>query len=246
MPPRKTTMTTVPGPDEMAMLPPEDAAQIAWAERYAALRVPFPREQVGKLPRGGITLDYVGHAAVTDRLLTVDPLWSWEPMALDAGLPAIGQVGGDAVMWIRLTVLGMTRLGVGIVRKDAFERDKQLISDAIRNAAMRFGVALDLWSKEDLRHDDGVAEWGNEHGDAPPVDQREPWERLGYTDADALGKTEDWLAELGQQLVPEGREAFKAWRRDVGITWPPRFADVVTVERKIDKLAEEHGDGAPS
>ena len=31
-----------------------------------------------------------------------------------------------------------------------FELEKQLISDAIRNAAMRFGVALDLWAKEDL------------------------------------------------------------------------------------------------
>ena len=37
-----------------------------------------------------IHLDYVGHAAVTERLLTVDPLWSWEPLALDpTGLPAL-------------------------------------------------------------------------------------------------------------------------------------------------------------
>src|SRR5690242_16134863 len=74
------------------------------------LRKPFPPESVGKLPKGGTMLDYVGHAAVTDRLLTVDPNWTWEPFALDAnGLPAI-QNGN---LWIRLTVCGVTRIGVG-------------------------------------------------------------------------------------------------------------------------------------
>jgi hypothetical protein len=88
-------------------------------------------------------LDYVGHAAVTDRLGEVDPGWTWEPMALHpSGAPMLDPEGN---LWIRLTVAGVTRVGVGD-GPDA----KQRISDAIRNAAMRFGVALDLWSKEDL------------------------------------------------------------------------------------------------
>ena len=66
------------------------------------------------------------------------------------GAPLVRIVGKDATLWIRLTVCGVTRLGVGSVSAQAFERDKQLIGDAIRNAAMRFGVALDLWSKEEL------------------------------------------------------------------------------------------------
>src|SRR5699024_2940083 len=45
-------------------------------EQTMALRRPFPPESVGRLPKGGVMLDYVGHAAVTDRLLTVDPEWS--------------------------------------------------------------------------------------------------------------------------------------------------------------------------
>lgn len=109
----------------------------------AALRRPFPPEQIGKLPKAGTTLDYVGHAAVTDRLLEVDPNWTWEPMAVHpSGAPLTDPEGN---LWIRLTVAGVTRVGVGD-GPDA----KQRISDAIRNAAMRFGVALDLWSKEDL------------------------------------------------------------------------------------------------
>ena len=122
------------------------------AEQVTALRKPFPPEMVGKLPKRTknadgswgptIHLDYVGHAAVTDRLLTVDPAWSWEPLALDAqGLPAY-QNGN---LWIRLTICGTTRLGVGDGKSA-----KECIGDAIRNAAMRFGVALDLWAKENL------------------------------------------------------------------------------------------------
>ena len=142
-------------------------------EQALALRKPFPAESVGKLPKpvrsqdpdkgkcvagskysadgqycGGyharsMHLDYVGHAATTDRLLTVDPEWSWEPFALDdAGLPALDR-GGN--LWIRLTICGTTRIGVGDGKSA-----KECIGDAIRNAAMRFGVALDLWAKEDL------------------------------------------------------------------------------------------------
>jgi len=113
------------------------------AEKAVALRQPFPPESVGKLPKGGVMLDYVGHAAVTDRLLTVDPNWSWEPFALGPdGLPAPDREGN---LWIRLTICGVTRIGVGD-GKNAKER----IGDALRNAAMRFGVALDLWAKENL------------------------------------------------------------------------------------------------
>ena len=112
-------------------------------EKATALRRPFPPESIGQLPKGGVMLDYVGHAAVTDRLLTVDPAWSWEPMALTPeGLPALDHANN---LWIKLTVCGVTRIGVGD-GKNA----KEVIGDAIRNAAMRFGVALDLWAKENL------------------------------------------------------------------------------------------------
>lgn len=113
------------------------------AKQAKALREPFPASAIGKLPKGGVMLDYVGHAATTDRLLTVDPDWTWEPLALDAeGLPAIDKAGN---LWIRLTVCGVTRIGCGDGKSM-----KERIGDAIRNAAMRYGVALDLWAKEDL------------------------------------------------------------------------------------------------
>lgn len=112
-------------------------------EQAQALRKPFPREVIGKLPKGGAQLDYVGHAAVTDRLLSVDPEWRWEPVATDEhGNPLRDSEGN---LWIRLTIAGVTRLGVGDGKTM-----KERIGDAIRNAAMRFGVALDLWTKDEL------------------------------------------------------------------------------------------------
>lgn len=89
-------------------------------------------------------LDYVGHAEVTDRLITVDPTWSWEPLAFDDdGLPKFDHNGA---LWIRLTVAGKPMLGYGSADgKTGGDAVKEIIGDAIRNAAMRFGVALDLW-----------------------------------------------------------------------------------------------------
>ena len=116
------------------------------------LRKPFPDHQISYLPKGGTKLAYVGHAALTDRLLDVDPGWTWEPLAMSPhGLPVMDDLGG---MWIRLTVCGVTRLGYGHAgNKQGGDAIKEIIGDALRNAAMRFGAALDLWHKGDLHLD---------------------------------------------------------------------------------------------
>lgn len=122
-------------------------------EQATALREPFPPSSIGQIPKGGTRLDYVGHAAVTDRLLAIDPDWTWQPVAFtDEGEPLVKVRGEGLRMWILLTVCGVTRYGVGTASMKSFEPEKELIGDAIRNAAMRFGVALDLWSKEELEH----------------------------------------------------------------------------------------------
>lgn len=150
-------------------------------EGLALLRSPFPANQISKLPKPTkaqtdavksdfkkgvrcqmcgawhhpdvVHLDYVGHAALTDRLLDCDPGWNWEPMALaQNGAPALDQNGG---LWIKLTVCGVSRLGYGHADgKSGGDAIKEVIGDALRNAAMRFGAALDLWHKGDLHGDD--------------------------------------------------------------------------------------------
>lgn len=177
--------------------PPPEAP----ADPLAKLREPFPAHQISKLPkptkaqtdavkadfkkgvRCGICgswhhpdvihLDYVGHAALTDRLLDTDPQWSWEPAAFRDGLPAFDQTGG---LWIKLTVCGVTRLGYGHAAAkpgaDPGSREKEVIGDALRNAAMRFGAALDLWHKGDLH---GPADQSEDQSEEPaPQDDRRP------------------------------------------------------------------------
>jgi len=105
---------------------------------------------VGKLPKGGIQLDFVGHADVTKMLIEIDPEWTWEPCAFDAdGLPAYRVENGMAHMAGWLTLCGVRRLGVGSVMHNKPDLLKELISDFIRNAAMRFGVCLSLWTKQE-------------------------------------------------------------------------------------------------
>ena len=104
---------------------------------------------VGTIPRNGINLAYVSHADITKILIEVDPMWSWQPVAWDNGRPAINVENGTATMWATLTLLGKTMLGVGSVRADKQDLDKELVGDFLRNAAMRFGIALSLWSKQD-------------------------------------------------------------------------------------------------
>jgi len=114
----------------------------------AGLRQPFPAEAVSQISMHGTTLDYVGHAYITERLLDVDPEWTWEPLGVDpTGEPVISTQNGEASLWIKLTVCGVSRIGVGIEKDTSNELCKKLVSDAIRNAAMRFGAALDLWKK---------------------------------------------------------------------------------------------------
>lgn len=208
-------------------------------EQHKALQRPFDPAQVGKLPRTTcqdcskkrcqqhakrkcnecgnymseqhIHLDYVGHAQVTARLLEVDPGWTWEPVAFDTdGLPAVAvEQDGRRVLWIRLTVCGVTRLGVGIVGSGKPEVEKELIGDALRNAAMRFGVALDLWAKGDLHGEDNEAPAPSERGQPQP-----DWKALGWDDKDAHDAALEQARSIARRLPDPHHDNVKAWVKD--------------------------------
>src|SRR5678815_4928893 len=147
------------------------------SSEFDKLREPFPKSLIGLLPKTSKRpeLEYVGHGAITQRLLDVDPHWSWEPMGYAPdGSPAVERNDrGDPVgLWIKLTVLGVTRPGYGDCEAGQFSAMKVLIGDALRNAAMRFGLALDLWVRG--QSEDAERFRGDTHGErtlapAPPV-----------------------------------------------------------------------------
>lgn len=197
----------------------------------SALRLPFPEHQISKLPKGTKAqnqcqanekivckicggwhhpkvrhLDYVGHAALTDRLLDTDPRWFWEPLALtEQGLPRFDDKGG---LWIKLTVCGMTRLGYGNAedkeQMDVGSREKEVIGDALRNAAMRFGAALDLWHKGDLHKD-------VDEDQAPKVAKITP----EPVDSEKIFKAVVWFKEMidADQIEEHHHKIKEAWQR---------------------------------
>ena len=182
------------------------------------LREPFPDHQISKLPKptkaqteevrndykkgvrcslcGGwhhkdvLHLDYVGHAALTDRLIDCDINWNWKPIEF-GGLSA-GSVDKDGGMWIELTVCGVSRIGYGDADgKTGPNAVKERIGDALRNAAMRFGAALDLWHKGELHlEEDEPKATPSLKAEPKP----EPVQPLEYYKAH-IGKTKS-LAEL--------------------------------------------------
>lgn len=175
----------------------------------------------GYLTTAHIHLDYVGHAEVTRRLLDADPLWSWEPVAFaDNGLPA---VDGDGGMWIRLTVHDgfgnpVTRLGYGDAGgKRGVNATKEVIGDAIRNAAMRFGVALDLWSKEK----DSYIETEGSAPEPPPVRTYVEWLAsiaAATTPAELVQSGQEMArAEMADKERAELRAEFTRRMHDLGV-----------------------------
>jgi hypothetical protein len=190
------------------------------SEPLAKLRAPFPAHQISKKPaptkaqteavkadfKKGIRcqecgswhhpdvvhLDYVGHASATNRLLDADPRWNWEPVADPAalGLPVVP--GG---MWIRLTVDGVSRLGFGSADgKSGGDAVKEVIGDAIRNAGMRFGMALDLWHKGDLHAADPEEP-------APSLEER------------AIGHLRTCAAVGKEQFSDAWKANFEGWKK---------------------------------
>lgn len=116
------------------------------------LRAPFPPNLITKVDKGFGKVDTLNHAVVTDRLNQAAPDWTYD-------LTRFVEVEGKDGMLHLLAVYGWMEIGgvrryeVGEVERPSSYGDecKKAISDFIKRAAMRFGVGLDLWSKEDLQ-----------------------------------------------------------------------------------------------
>ncbi len=238
------------------------------------LREPFPAHHISQLPkptkqqteevradfkkgiRCGICgswhhpqvihLDYVGHAALTDRLLDTDIQWSWEPLAYRDGLPAFDASGG---LWIKLTVCGVTRLGYGHAAAkpniDPGAREKEVIGDALRNAAMRFGAALDLWHKGDL-HIEAESEPEAPAAPVPAKPRPEPLKGKYKTRAAARVAYGEIVRELNacedESTLDAYLESIQAdieqFEAELELAWKGDGADFIGMEQEIKNARE--------
>lgn len=141
---------------------------------------------------------------------------------------------------MRLTVCGHTRLGDGTCDPIKPDAVKELISDALKNAAMRFGVALSLWSKSEA--------WTQPE---PPPDPDAWYAAHGWFDR---AEHDQWRTETLAVLeaLPAAAQArFKEWRQAAGT---PGFggphsrdqADLLAAEaRRLAGAGDEGGAAAP-
>jgi len=207
-----------------------------------------PAEMVDVLPKGGVSLKYLDHAHVTRALLECDPTWYWEPIAMDieTALPVLDRDsdGRPIGLWIYLHVCGVRRPGYGSIEYREVRGDqspsadnaiKMIISDALKNAAMRFGVALNLWGKD---HEEKATP-APRKAKATPVPR--PVQETHDDKADGKDAYQALVNEHGKDLV-NGAMAIYGVARFSELT--PDRVDEIQRSLRLRANAQSHADKA--
>ena len=96
--------------------------------------------------------DYVEWHAVADILDRVAPTWSH-------AVRAVTQIGDMVAVTAAITIDGVTREGVGTGTADSEMGIKKAEHDALKRAAVKFGIARELYQREsDVIEKEGAAE----------------------------------------------------------------------------------------
>ncbi|WP_433520067.1 hypothetical protein ACQP2T_63745 (plasmid) [Nonomuraea sp. CA-143628] len=205
-----------------------------------------------------IHLDYVGHADVTRRLIETDPEWSWEPVerdvdpqvlaaaiatgnpdmvraVLDAAPPKfdVDSQGNPVGLWIYLIVLGVRRRGYGSCPGNQSDAAKVLIGDALRNAAMRFGVALDLWAKGDR------ADPSAENAVAAPGRRAQQQRQQAVQPAEV---DEAWVIDFQKRLYEAKADQIGRLKQEVLDKFKQRAIDPKTGNELMDAIKQRQAD----
>jgi hypothetical protein len=128
-------------------------------DRIKRLSEPFDQAMIQYKPKGGRQMAFVSHGLVNKRLNKEAPGWSSRIIAsgVDVTQNPKGGLLYTADVTLELTVAGVTRAEVGTNNQPVADRGQALksaASDALKRAAMRFGVALDLWESLDEQDED--------------------------------------------------------------------------------------------
>ena len=197
-----------------------------------------PAEMVDVIPKGGVELKYLGHAATTRALLECDPTWWWEPMAFDAdGLPLLvtDDQGRPIGLWGYLHLCGVRRPGYGSCLPGKSDAVKELVGDFLRNAGMRAGIGLDLWKKDHPEKDKTAPRKAK----AAPLPS--PVQETHDEKADGKDAYQALLEEHGKDLV-NGAMAMYGVARFSELT--PDRVDEIQRSLRLRANAQSHADKA--
>ena len=113
------------------------------------------------------TVEYVEWHTVADILDRICPTWSH-------AVRCVSQIGGVVAVTAAITIDGVTREGVGTGAADSETGIKKAEHDALKRAAVKFGIARELYQREAEIAESGVAgktdgshaaRFGNRRGD---------------------------------------------------------------------------------
>ena len=113
-------------------------------ELYQAVAPEMVRQRVGWKDRAGREheVDYVEWHTVADLLDRICPDWSHQ-------VNQIKQIGDFVAITASITIRGVTRQGVGTGSAYDEKGIKKAEHDALKRAAVKFGIARELYRKED-------------------------------------------------------------------------------------------------
>jgi hypothetical protein len=197
-----------------------------------------PAEMIDVIPKGGVELKYLGHAATTRALLECDPTWWWEPMSFDEnGQPRLvnDDQGRPVGLWIYLHLCGVRRPGYGSCLPGKGDAVKELIGDAIRNSGMRAGIGLSLWMKDHPEKDKPAPRKAK----ATPLPS--PVQETHDDKADGKDAYQALVEEHGKDLV-NGAMAMYGVARFSELT--PDRVDEIQRSLKLRENAQSHADKA--
>jgi predicted nucleic acid-binding Zn finger protein len=148
---------TEAGPDEAELAQPAPVVPLAFANLLRTLRQPVdPRlikTREGWTDRQGQThwVEYIEWHTVADILDRLAPDWSH-------AVRNITQVGDLVAVTASITIDGITREGIGPGPAESETGIKKAEHDALKRAAVKFGIARDLYRREsDVIEQDGIA-----------------------------------------------------------------------------------------
>ena len=147
---------------------PEPATENGFSATLKRLSEGIKKEDVkrreGARDRNGQThyVDYVEWHTVADLLDRLAPDWSH-------AVRSIVQIGDFVAVTAAITINSVTREGVGTGPADSETGIKKAEHDALKRAAVKFGVARDLYRDEDGSNDSS-RRTGNKTPTAPPRD----------------------------------------------------------------------------